>query len=82
MRKLLFLGVLAGLGAAVWRYLQQPVASPQAAAAPATPSSSNGDAPTDAPTKEELYERASAMGIRGRSKMTKAELEAAISRTA
>ncbi|MDX6651425.1 MAG: hypothetical protein QOJ38_206 [Solirubrobacterales bacterium] len=40
----------------------------------------NGGSPTSSPTKEELYKRATALGIEGRSKMTKAELEAAISR--
>ncbi|MDX6662136.1 MAG: hypothetical protein QOG09_238 [Solirubrobacterales bacterium] len=40
----------------------------------------NGGSPTSSPTKEELYRRATALGIVGRSKMTKAELEAAISR--
>ena len=50
-----------------------PEPEPEPVAAPAEGPSDDGE-----PTKAELYERAQELGIRGRSKMSKQELERAI----
>ncbi|MBM3665930.1 MAG: plasmid stabilization protein [Actinobacteria bacterium] len=53
-----------------------PAAKPSSASPAPSAGSANGAA--GAPSKAELYERAKELGIEGRSKMTKAELERAI----
>ena len=80
LRRLILFGVLAA-GAAYLKQLldeQQrpapaPAPSPAPAAAPNIPSNGAKEA-----TKAELYEQAQKLGIEGRSKMSKAELERAI----
>jgi hypothetical protein len=94
MSRLLKLAFLGGIGYVVWRLLKEgfpnapkePASTPvrPTAAAPAAdtkpaPSSSNGGSSPGSPSKAELYERAKELGIEGRSKMTKQQLERAIS---
>jgi hypothetical protein len=52
--------------------------APPAATKPAAAPASNGDGSPSSPSKAELYERAKELGIEGRSKMTKQQLERAI----
>jgi hypothetical protein len=85
MPRLLKLAFLGGIAYALWKLLndgfpytpKEPVPAPVRPAEPA-PSSANGGTSTSSPTKAELYERAQSLGIEGRSKMSKAELERAI----
>lgn len=93
MSRLLKLAAVAGAGYALWKLLTdglpytprepapEPV-RPTAAAPPAdikpastSASSRNGGS---SPSKAELYERAKELGIEGRSKMSKQQLERAI----
>ena len=87
MRLLRLLTAGAAIGGAivlVKRLMEQQAEAPTAQDAPSTPkarpasapgpSSSNGGEPTNA----ELYERAQELGIEGRSKMSKRELQRAI----
>lgn len=54
-----------------------PAAPPPDSAAPEKAAAAEGSA-GEGPTKAELYERATELGIKGRSSMSKAELERAI----
>ncbi|MGZ5316621.1 MAG: Rho termination factor N-terminal domain-containing protein [Solirubrobacterales bacterium] len=59
----------------------EPQRPPQAGTGPATAAENEAGAEGSAaegPTKAELYERATELGIKGRSSMSKAELERAI----
>ena len=93
MSRLLKLAFLGGIGYALWRLLndgfpytpREPVPTPVRPTEPAPPadtkpaaSSANGGTSSSSPTKAELYERAQSLGIEGRSKMSKTELERAI----
>jgi hypothetical protein len=58
-----------------------PLSPPQAGTGPAAPAENEAgaeDSAGEGPTKAELYERATELGIKGRSSMSKAELERAI----
>jgi hypothetical protein len=94
MSRLLKLAFLGGIGYALWKLLsdgfpytpREPAPAPVSPTAPAPPadtkpaaSSSNGGSSSSAPSKAELYERAKELGIEGRSKMSKQQLERAIS---
>lgn len=79
LRKLIFLAALAA-GAAYVKQLLDEQQNRQPGS-PAPPSSSSNGAPsteTKHATKADLYEQAQRLGIEGRSKMTKSELERAI----
>ena len=91
MRRLVRTAVLAALGYALWELLKrtresesavEPVASsgvvPKAPPpkAPAAASGPNGAAPPA--SRADLYARAQELGIEGRSKMSRAQLERAI----
>lgn len=78
IRQIALVAAMAGAGLAAWQFLRQPVAKPKGGdSAPATNGAGrNGHGAT----KDELYKRAAQLGIRGRSKMTKSELQAALSR--
>ena len=86
IRLLLLAGVLAGLAAWLKEIVdraeppsESPADRPQSRSGSPTPNgrgaSSGG---TDAPTREELYEEAQRLEIKGRSKMSKQELERAV----
>jgi hypothetical protein len=86
LRRLILLAALAA-GAAYLKQLfdeQQDHAQPQGEASPVAPSTAQFAATGSAgngsggATKAELYEQAQRLGIEGRSKMTKSELERAI----
>jgi hypothetical protein len=85
MSRLLKLAFLGGVGYVLWKLLndgfpytpREPAPAPVRPAEPAPPAA-NGGTSTSSPTKAELYERAQSLGIEGRSKMSKAELERAI----
>lgn len=84
MARLLKTLVLAAIAYALWQYLKtvlsepepEPVGTAPVAPAPERPASSNGGG--SARSKAELYEEAQRLGIKGRSKMSKADLERAI----
>ena len=94
MSRLLKLAFLGGIGYALWKLLsdgfpytpREPSPAPVRPMAPApaadtkpAATSSNGGSSSGSPSKAELYERAKELGIEGRSKMSKQELERAIS---
>jgi hypothetical protein len=84
MSRLLKLAVLGGIGYALWKLLNDEGADKVQPATPvpptaAAPPASNGGSSSGAPSKAELYERAKELGIEGRSKMSKQQLERAIS---
>ena len=80
MARLFKLGILAAAGYALWRYLTDQGADEVQPADVRTPrGSSNGGESAGSPSKAELYERAKELGVEGRSKMTKQQLERAIS---
>jgi hypothetical protein len=95
LRRLILFALLAGLFAWLRKILSEEVME-RAAESPSPTSSVGADPapkpspPADAagstagnggePTKAELYERAQQLGIEGRSRMSKAELQRAISR--
>ena len=84
------LALLAGLFAWLRKVLSEEVLERAAESPPPTPPVAADPAPKPDParstanggeaTKAELYERAQQLGIEGRSRMSKAELQAAISR--
>jgi hypothetical protein len=93
MSRLLKLAFLGGIGYALWKLLsdgfpytpREPAATPVRPSSPApaadtkqAASSSNGGSTSGTPSKAELYERAKELGIEGRSKMSKQQLERAI----
>lgn len=95
LRRLTLLALLAGLFAWLRKVLSEEVLERAAESPPPTPPVGSDPAPEPAPqadparsdagngvepTKAELYERAQQLGIEGRSRMSKAELRAAISR--
>ncbi len=94
LRRLTLLALLAGLFAWLRKVLSEEVLERAAESPPPTPPVGADPAPKPAPqadparstanggepTKAELYERAQQLGIEGRSRMSKAELQAAISR--
>jgi len=85
LRRLIVLGALAA-GALYLRQLldeqsEDTQTQPVASGSQASPSASSNGSPSNGAagaTKAELYEEAQRLGIEGRSKMTKAELERAI----
>ena len=95
LRRLTLLALLAGLLAWLRKVLSEEVLERAAESQPPTPPVGSDPAPKSAPqvdptgssagnggepTKVELYERAQQLGIEGRSRMSKAELQRAISR--
>ena len=93
MSRLLKLAALGGIGYALWKLLSDgfPYTPREAAPAPVRPTapappadtkpaagSANGGSSSAGPSKAELYERAKELGIEGRSKMSKQQLERAI----
>ena len=94
LRRLTLLALLAGLFAWLRKVLSEEVLERAGESPPPTPPVSADPAPKAAPpadpgrstanggepTKAELYERAQQLGIEGRSRMSKAELQDAISR--
>ena len=87
LRRLILLAALAAGAAYVKQLLDEqetgqtsPASTPAPAPAPPAPQASNGSPSNGSGggTKAELYEQAQKLGIEGRSKMTKAELERAI----
>jgi Rho termination factor, N-terminal domain len=91
IRRLALLALLAGLFAWLRKVLSDQVvermsdAGPPAGEAERKPASSAGSSGGSSgngsqPTKAELYERAQELGIEGRSRMSKAELQREISR--
>lgn len=76
-------GEALGLPAAPPPSSPPPSAPPAAAAepSPGDPAPAPAESPTDAPgerSREELYRQAQEIGLKGRSRMTKAQLEAAL----
>ena len=86
MSRLLKLACLGAIGYALWKLLSDGFPyTPRGEPAPAPPAatesaatSSNGGSSSSSPSKAELYERAKELGIEGRSKMSKRQLERAI----
>jgi hypothetical protein len=83
MSRLLKLALLGGIAYVLWKLLSDgyPNAPREAAPAPersTEPASPNGGSSSASPSKAELYERAKELGIEGRSKMSKQQLERAI----
>jgi hypothetical protein len=79
LRRLILLAALAAGAAYVKQLLDEQQAPAQTRQA--SPSASSNGSPTNGSggaTKAELYEQAQKLGIEGRSKMSKAELERAI----
>jgi hypothetical protein len=63
-----------------WRELGKPSASMKSSHKPRTPTKAERRRGGDGPTRDELYAEASRRDIRGRSRMTKAQLRQALSR--
>ena len=89
LRKLTLLALLAGLFAWLRKVLSDEIVARAAESPAPTPRAGSDSAPNPAPkadvgsnsgepTKAELYERAQELGIEGRSRMSKAELQRAI----
>ena len=72
LRRLILLAALAAGAAYLKQLLDEQQEQPQPQVVPSHTNGSGGS------TKAELYEQAQRLGIEGRSKMTKAELERAI----
>jgi Rho termination factor, N-terminal domain len=81
LRRLTLVALLAVLFAWLRKVLSEEVLK-RAAESPAPPADVGGGTAGNGtePTKAELYERAQQLGIEGRSRMSKAELQRAISR--
>ena len=91
IRLLLLAGVLAGLVAWLKELLSQAEPPGEAGSAPGSGARAQSDSPAQtgsspsngggnggAPTRDELYEEAQRLEIKGRSKMSKQELERAV----
>jgi hypothetical protein len=89
--RLLRTAVLAGIAYVLWQYLKTVLEEPAPQLAPADPAPpAETPEPNPSPaaersngagagrSKAELYEEAQRLGIKGRSKMSKAELERAV----
>jgi hypothetical protein len=92
--KALVLAVVTALAVVGWRFVEsvlteeaeEPGLEPRRSAPvepaktspPARPAADSGPAVPDGATKAELYEIATKLGVKGRSKMSKAELAKAI----
>jgi hypothetical protein len=94
LRRLFLLAALGALAAWLKQVLDQaelPAQETEAGPSRVEPPSENAEPPSETPaasrpsggepTKAELYERAQELGVKGRSKMSKAELLRAIQRT-
>jgi hypothetical protein len=90
LRRLTLIALLAGLFAWLRKVLSDEIVARTAESPAPTPPAGSDPAPNPAPkadvasnggepTKAELYERAQELGIEGRSRMSKAELQRAIS---
>jgi hypothetical protein len=79
MKRFLRLALLAAVLAGLAAWLKELVAGAEPPPQP-QPESTAGSATGNggAPTREQLYEEAQRLGIEGRSKMNKGELEAAV----
>ena len=90
LRRLMLLALLAGLFAWLRKVLSEEVLERSAESRPPSQQAGSDPAPKPAPqaqvsspngsepTKAQLYERAQDLGIEGRSRMSKAELQRAI----
>ena len=72
--------IALGLAAAIiaWRSRNRGAAAGRVGAGEGDATGANRDRRTSAPTRAELYRRAQALGVEGRSKMTKEELRRAV----